>query len=79
FNAYMLVRSRRVSLMVVPTIPLASPALAEDPDTYEIRIQVVNLSQFPVYISEVGLKYRDRKDGVLKFAAPPNADFPIEL
>jgi hypothetical protein len=41
FNAYMLLRSRRVALLVVPTIPLDAPALAETPDTYEIRIQMV--------------------------------------
>ena len=41
FNAYMLLRSRHVSMMVVPTIPLDGPARGNDPDTYQIRVQVV--------------------------------------
>lgn len=78
-NVYMLLRSQRVSLKVVPTIPLDSPALAENPDTYEIRIQVVNLSQFPVYLNEVGVIPRDPHDATIKFVAPTGLRFPIEL
>ncbi|RZF31330.1 hypothetical protein EVC45_02435 [Paraburkholderia sp. UYCP14C] len=77
FNAYMLVRSRRVSLMVVPTIPLESSTA--DPDSYEIRIQVVNLSQFPVYVNEVGVMPRDPADAAIKFLAPDGLPFPFEL
>ncbi|RKT25486.1 hypothetical protein B0G69_1202 [Paraburkholderia sp. RAU2J] len=76
-NVYMLVRSQRVSLQVVPTIPLEGSTA--DPDTYEIRIQVVNLSQFPVYVSEVGVKPRDSNDATIKFVAPDGLTFPFEL
>lgn len=79
FNAYMLLRARHVSLMVVPTIPLDSPALAEDPDTHEMRIQVVNLSAFPVYIRGVGLEPRDKGSVPIKFIAPADQRFPLEL
>jgi hypothetical protein len=59
FNACMLVRSRRVSLVVVPTIPQAGFARGGDRDSYEIRVQVVNLSVFPAYVGEVGVQRRD--------------------
>ena len=79
FNAYMLLRSRRVSLVVVPTIPLEGPAIGNDPDTHQIRVQVVNLSAFPIYLSEAGLQYRDEKDEYLKFDAPGDRPYPILL
>ncbi|ANB73769.1 hypothetical protein AYM40_16440 [Paraburkholderia phytofirmans OLGA172] len=79
FNAYMLLRSRIVMLRVVPIIPMDGPAIAENPDTYEIRVQVVNLSSIPVYVDEIGLKHRNRVEGVLKFRAPPNRPYPILL
>ncbi|WP_321887250.1 MULTISPECIES: hypothetical protein [Paraburkholderia] len=79
FNAVVLIRSRRVSLLVVPTIPLQGPARAEDRDTYEMRIQVVNLSVFPVYITEVGLKPRDGNDPPIKYVSPQGLSFPFEL
>ncbi|WP_179404088.1 hypothetical protein [Burkholderia guangdongensis] len=79
FNAYMLMRSRHVSLMVVPTIPLEGPARGDDPDTHQIRVQVVNLSQFTLYVSEVGFMYRNQNGEVLKFVAPAGSQFPIEL
>jgi hypothetical protein len=77
FNACMLIRSRRVTLMIAPTIPVDGSGLAENPDTYEIRIQVINLSQFPVYVSEVGLQPRDSYENVLKFMPPGDNRFPI--
>jgi len=79
FNALMLVRSRRVSLMVVPTIPQAGAARGDDRDSYEIRVQVVNLSGFPVYLSEAGLQFRDDPNNVIKFEAPEDRPYPILL
>ena len=79
FNAYMLLRSRRVSLMVVPTIPQSHVGRGDDPDSYEIRVQVVNLSNFPVYVSKVGLLYRDDPQKVLAFEAPEGRPYPILL
>ncbi|MEX3812135.1 hypothetical protein AB3X96_18035 [Paraburkholderia sp. BR13439] len=78
-NVYMLVRARLVSLKVVPTIPQDRPALAGDRDTYEIRIEVTNLSQFPVYIREAGVRPRDSNDEPVKFVAPEGLTFPFEL
>lgn len=79
FNAFMLVRSRRVSLMVVPTIPQAGIAHGDDRDSYEIRVQVVNLSGFPVYLSEVGLQLRRDPNNVIKFEIPENRQYPFLL
>lgn len=79
FNAYMLLRSRRVSLMVVPTIPQSHVSRGDDPDSYEIRVQVVNLSNFPVYVSKVGLVYRCDPQKVLTFEAPEGRPYPILL
>jgi len=79
FNAFVLLRARRVALLVVPTIPLDGPAIAEDTDTHEIRIQVVNLSGFPVYVNEIGLQCRDHKEGTLKFPASAERPYPILL
>lgn len=79
FNAFMLLRARRVALLVVPTIPQEGPAIAEDPDTHEIRVQVVNLSGFPVYVNEIGLQRRGHKEGTLKFPAPTDRPYPILL
>ncbi|MEQ5840144.1 hypothetical protein N0A02_11980 [Paraburkholderia acidicola] len=79
FNAFMLVRSRRVSLMVVPTIPQGEAARGADPNSYEIRVQVVNLSTFPVYVGEVGLQRRDDPNKVIKFEAPADRPYPILL
>jgi hypothetical protein len=79
FNAYMLLRSRRVSLMVVPTIPQAGSARGGDRDSYEIRVQVVNLSNFPIYLSEAGLQRRSDQGTFLKFEAPEDRPYPILL
>lgn len=79
FNASMLLRARRVALLVVPTIPQEDPAIAEDPDTHEIRIQVVNLSEFPVYVNEIGLHRRSPPESTLKFLAPADRPYPILL
>ncbi|MEW9584509.1 hypothetical protein [Paraburkholderia sp. DGU8] len=79
FNAFMLVRARRVSLMVVPTIPQAGSARGDDRDSHEIRVQVINLSGFPVYVGEVGLQRRDDPNSVIKFEAPEGRPYPILL
>ncbi|MFL9903347.1 hypothetical protein PQR71_35325 [Paraburkholderia fungorum] len=79
FNAVMLLRARRVALLVVPTLPIDGPAIPENPDTHEIRVQVVNLSSFPIYVVEIGLECRNRAEGVLKFHAPADRPYPILL
>jgi hypothetical protein len=75
FNAWMLLRSRRVTLKVVPYVPLG-PAVADDRDTFQTRITVTNLSQFPVYVTEVGFTFRERDGGDMKLHAAGH-QFPM--
>lgn len=56
FNAWMLVRGKRVVLKVVPYVPLNVKATA-DPITYQTRVTVTNLSPFPIYVEEVGFAF----------------------
>lgn len=78
WNAYLVLSPRRVRLNVVPDIP-QGPAHAENPDSHEIRVQVTNLGMFPVYLTAVGLSYRQKRDGDLAFPAPEGSPYPILL
>lgn len=78
-NVYLLWSPRRVRLIVTPFIPQGLVALAEDPDTYQIRVQVTNLSAFPVYLNEIGLEYCDPTQARMKFPSLAGRPYPIVL